>query len=379
MASDQEGVGKVKRRIVFIAMHISPPRTGGEKYDSYLLAGAERAGFDVEAVGLTDSPVDLWLNTHRVVWRFRRAFNFLQLIRLLWQHRKQTVMLNIWLAPLLWPAIFLLRKPYYVVAHHLCGDLKNDETAGKWRGFCEGRVLAGATQILTISLSSQKQINVHTGGRIPVGIVKPGFQPVEGITEGGGDVLRILYVGHITRAKGVTELVKAAAKLPAQEAWLLEMVGRNDVEPETTERIRSVCRQAGIEDRVTLHGRIGDDELLNLYTSADIFVLPSYWEGYGIVLLEAMAHRLTVVSTTAGSIPEVVADGETGLLVPPGDVDALHAAIERLMQDGVLREALAARGLAFARCHHDWEGTAEMCSHWWKGLAIAQDDDAVQG
>jgi len=91
-----------------------------------------------------------------------------------------------------------------------------------------------------------------------------------------------------------------------------------------------------------------------------------------------MAHRLTVVSTTAGSIPEVVADGETGLLVPPGDVDALQAAIEQLMQDDALREKLAVRGLAFARLHHDWEGTTEMCSQWWGGLPIAQTDDVVK-
>jgi len=271
-ASGNEGECEVKTLIVFIAMHVSPPRTGGEKYDSHLLAGAERAGFDVESVALTDSPVDHWLNTHRVVWRLRRTFNFLQLIGLLWHYRKQAVMLNIWLAPLLWPAIFLLRKPYYVVAHHLCGNLKNDETASKWRCYCERCVLAGAEQILTISLSSQRQINAHTGGRIPIGIVKPGFQSVEGITKGGGDVLRILYVGHITRAKGVLELVEAAAKLVSDKNWRLEIVGRNDVEPGTTERIRSVCREAGIDDRVTLHGRLDDNELLNLYTSSDIFL-----------------------------------------------------------------------------------------------------------
>lgn len=354
-------------RLVYIAAHIEPVQTGGEQYNLHLIAAAERAGIHVVRLGLSDNPLHRWLNETRGLWRLCRPFAFLWSQWMMFRYGRETLLFDAWLAPLLWPGIVMLRRRYLVIVHHLCADMQVGWRK-RWLSFAEARLLRYAKRVLTVSQSSKRQVESKTQGLIPVNVINTAFQPVEGISRGGGEVLRILYVGHITRAKGVLDLAMAAAGLPRDGSWRLDMVGRDNVEPDTTAKIRHICHEAGIGERVTMYGRLADDELLALYLSSDIFVLPSHWEGYGIVLLEAMSHRLAVVSTTAGAIPEVVADGETGLLVAPGDVAALAKAIVRLIQDKRLRNRLAANGQSFAQRHPNWEGMEETCMAWWRDV-----------
>lgn len=355
-------------RLIFIASHISPPHTGGEIYNMHLLAAAERLGIDVERVALSDNPVDRWLCEHRGVWRLRRGANFFHLLILMWRYRHTCVMVDAWLTPLLWPGIRLLHRPYFVMVHHLCADLHQHALARRWEGFCERQLLAGARHILTVSQSSKRQVDSRTNGMVPVGIVNPGFESRVESRREGGNSLRLLFVGKSTRAKGVVDLVHAVSRLPQTLNWRLDIVGSNKVEPDTLEEMRAICRQHNLEDRVALHGQLDNSSLRMLYASSDIFVLPSYWEGYGIVLLEAMSYGLAVVASDVGAIPEVVKNGHTGLLVPPGDVDALQATISRLLEDAALRRELAENGLDFIKRHHDWDGMEEQCAVWWESV-----------
>ncbi|HCS12833.1 MAG: hypothetical protein COS82_04505 [Zetaproteobacteria bacterium CG06_land_8_20_14_3_00_59_53] len=361
------------KRIVYIAAHIEPVHTGGEQYNLHLIRAAEKAGVEVVRKVLTDSAIYQWLSDTRFLWRLCRAFIAFWLFRQLLRYRRETLLLDAWFAPLSWPGILLVRGRYLVMVHHLCSGLFSGWQR-KWQAFCETVLLRGATRILTVSQSSRRQVEERTQGVTSIDVINTAFEPVEGISRGGGDVFRILFVGHVTRAKGVIDLAGAVAGLPGGGNWRLDIVGRNTVEPETTEQISSICRNAGVAERVTLHGRLEDKALLELYLSSDVFVLPSYWEGYGIVLLEAMSHRLAVVSTTAGAIPEVVADGETGLLVAPGDAVALRESILKLMRDNKLHDRLAENGLAFARRHPDWNDMEASCVAWWREL----DEDALR-
>lgn len=354
-------------RLVYIASYIEPAKTGGERYNLHLITAAELAGIRVVRLVLSENPAYRWFNQVRGLWRLCRPFAFFWLHWKMWRHRREVQLFDVWLAPLLWPGIARLNGRYLVVVHHLRAELREGWHKW-WEEFCETQLLSGALRVLTVSQSSRRQVErrVHN---VPIDIINTAFEPIDGLTTGGGDILRILYVGHIMRVKGVIDLAEAVAGLSREGNWRLDMVGRDRVEPGTTERIRSICRGAGISERVSLHGWLGADDLLGLYLSSDIFVLPSYWEGYGIVLLEAMSHRLAVISTTAGAIPEVVQDGETGLLVPAGDVEALRAALRRLMEDATLRERLAGNGLGFARQHPDWNDMQAQCVEWWKSLA----------
>ena len=97
-----------------------------------------------------------------------------------------------------------------------------------------------------------------------------------------------------------------------------------------------------------------------IFLACDLFVLPSLWEGFGIALVEAMALGVPVLACRAGGVPEIVTDGQTGLLVPPGDVDALAAGLWRLLSDDALRGSLAAKAAPDAAARFEAKSMAEQ-------------------
>jgi glycosyltransferase involved in cell wall biosynthesis len=170
-------------------------------------------------------------------------------------------------------------------------------------------------------------------------IVEPGTDrmPVRPRKE-AGEVL-LLAVGAVTPRKGYDVLVAALATLRSLP-WRLTIVG----EPRNAETFRQLLADiaaGGLGERIGLLGGISADELASLYAHADLFVLPSRFEGYGMVFAEAMAHGLPVVGTTAGAMPDTV-PAEAGVLVPPDDSEALATALRRLIDDPAERKRLAA-------------------------------------
>jgi phosphatidyl-myo-inositol dimannoside synthase len=128
------------------------------------------------------------------------------------------------------------------------------------------------------------------------------------------------------------------------------------------ERLRAAARGAGFP--VHFVGTVADDELDRLYARADIFAMTSVdhrhsLEGFGLVYLEAAAHGLPVVAHRIGGVPEAVIDGQTGLLVPPGDRAALTAAFSRLIANPDLRRQMGAAGREWAG-RHSWVRSADL-------------------
>ncbi len=354
------------RRIAYIAPHIQPAHTGGEQYNLHLVQAAEDIGYEVRRIALLDNAVYRRLVGLNFVWRVSGLFGWFWFHFQIIRFRHYLLLFDAWSAPVLWPGVWMIRRRYRVVVHHLCHELEKSFLSKKWRRFCERALLRQAEGILTVSRCSRSQIETLIGKSENIAVINAAFERVKGATRGGGNVVRLLFVGHITRAKGVIDLVHAVARLPADMPWHLDLVGRDTVELETTEAIRQFIHENRLAYRITMHGRLDDDALLEMYLSSDIFVLPSYWEGYGIVLLEAMSHGLAVVSTTAGAIPEVVRNHETGILVSPGDVDTLTDTIAHLIRKPSLREFLARNGRAFATAHPDWNDMRKQCVKWWK-------------
>lgn len=159
-------------------------------------------------------------------------------------------------------------------------------------------------------------------------------------------VVRLLCVGRAVEKKGLDDLLAALAKLPSALHWELHHVGGGAL----LRRLERQSRRLGLASRVHWHGPLAQSEVLRHYANADLFVLASRVardgdrDGLPNVLMEAQSQRLACVATRVSAIPELIRDGETGVLTPPGDVDALAETIARLIADPGLRARLAAAG-----------------------------------
>jgi glycosyltransferase involved in cell wall biosynthesis len=152
-----------------------------------------------------------------------------------------------------------------------------------------------------------------------------------------------LAVGRLIEQKDHATLLRAFARVRATLPQArLAILGSGPLEADT----RRLVAELGLDDAVTLPGRTDVRDWLE---RADVFVHTSRWEGFGIVLLEAMLAGLPVVATRVSAVPEVVSDGETGVLVEPGDVDGVAAAIETLLTDLERARALGGAGTRRAR------------------------------
>ena len=167
----------------------------------------------------------------------------------------------------------------------------------------------------------------------------------------------VLYVGRLASGKGLPELVSAARTVVDRHqdpALRFVLVGKGPL----LSRLRHLVSEAGLQGQFRFWGDITAerrDELVRLYSRSSIFVLPSHHEGMSTVLLEAMACGLPVVSTAVGGAPEVVVDGENGLLVPPQNPKALAEALLTLLGDNRLCQRLGRNAQATIERHHTWD------------------------
>jgi glycosyltransferase involved in cell wall biosynthesis len=141
------------------------------------------------------------------------------------------------------------------------------------------------------------------------------------------------FVGQLDERKGIDVLLKAFARVHRQipQARLV-LVGRGPLQ----EMIESEVRRQTWSDAVLLPGFI--DDVVAVMQAIDFLLLPSLWEGFGIVLIEAMAAGKPAISTNTSSMPEIIVDGQTGYLVPPGDSEKLADRAIELLQNPSLRE-----------------------------------------
>ncbi len=177
-----------------------------------------------------------------------------------------------------------------------------------------------------------------------------------GPRSGGGEPCRVLFVGRCyPQQKGLLHLVRAMALLPSVARAHLDIVGEDwgGVAP-----VASLATELGVGDQISILGPLVRWRLLQAYASADLMVLPSLFESFPIVLLEAMAAGLPVVASRVGGIAEVVEEGRTGLLVEPGNPRDLAHALELLISDPKLRRAMGRRGRERAQ-DYSWDMVAQ--------------------
>jgi glycosyltransferase involved in cell wall biosynthesis len=186
-------------------------------------------------------------------------------------------------------------------------------------------------------------------------IAEPGTEPAPR-AKGTGSPVRLLAVGAVSPRKGYDVLVRALAGMRDLE-WRLTIAGSLDRAPQAANALAALIAAEGLSGRVALAGAVDDATLARLYDGADVFVSPSLFEGYGMVLAEAMARGLPIVASTGGAAAETVPDA-AAVKVPPGDAAALAAALAEMIADAPLRRRIADASWAAGRALPRWSDTA---------------------
>jgi D-inositol-3-phosphate glycosyltransferase len=201
--------------------------------------------------------------------------------------------------------------------------------------------------------------------------LKLGFSPKEKV---------VLYVGRFDSRKGIETLVRAGAQLKTElesdssgssKGLKLVIVGGSDpdqADGRERQRIEQLVQELGIAEHTLFAGRIGHDLLPLYYTAADVCVIPSHYEPFGLVAIEAMACGTPVVASDVGGLKFTVVPEETGLLVPPHDVNGFAKAIARILTDELWSRKLRRQASARVQQNFSWPGVAVQLSDLYRRL-----------
>lgn len=304
-----------------------------------------------------------------------------------------------------WAALELSRTTPAPIVHmyHTLGAMK-DLAAGDGgaaeiapRRAVESEIASRVDHIVAATPLDRQQIVAHCGAApeavsvIPPGVDLDLFRPVPPHAAAtyvghGPDHRMVLFVGRLDPVKGLDTLVRAMAIVVEQEPSLLGnaclcIVGGEKVEhPERMDaerrRIEALCDELDLHDIVHFMGAVSQDDLPYFYSAARVVVVPSRYESFGMVALEAMACGAPVIASDVGGLSTLVRDGRTGFLVPDGDHRALAARLLPLLRDPALRRALGYHGIATADAY-SWPVIAERVERLYERVWAARAADTL--
>jgi glycogen synthase len=251
---------------------------------------------------------------------------------------------------------------------------------GHWVGTCCGThkramlaVLGYAGALLIGSRSFSREVEENHGTPqdrftiIPGAVETERFAPRKDRTLGAlSDEPVLLYHGRVDRRKGALVLLDAFAALAVERPALRLVV--SGIGPDT-DAVAERVRELGLGSRVRQSGYASYDEAPAVYRRGDVFVSPTFAEGFSNTILEAMATGLPVVSTRAVGVVDCLTHGKNALLAEPGDAQSLAKGLRRILDDAPLRERLAERALDEARALYAWPGVAARITAVYESLA----------
>ena len=247
------------------------------------------------------------------------------------------------------------------LVHHPLADETGLDAPQRARSAARERdALAGCVGVLVTSEFTARRLGAFGVEPARVRVVRPGTDRARPAVGPGPDALpRLLCVATLTPRKGQDVLVHALSRI-RDLRWTCVCAGSLDRVPGYAALVRGLTRERGLVGRVRFPGECEPDRLDDLYHHASLFVLPSYYEGYGMALTDALARGLPVISTTGGAIPQTV-PRDASVLISPGDDSALAEALHRLLTDergARCRAALAAAARRHARKLPNWTQAA---------------------
>jgi glycosyltransferase involved in cell wall biosynthesis len=230
----------------------------------------------------------------------------------------------------------------------------------------ECAVLAAATAIVTTSAwTRDRLLDRYPLRPDDVAVAEPGTDPAE-LAPGTDDGGQLLCVAAVTPHKGHDVLLAALAAVQ-DLSWRCVLVGTLDRDPDFADLLQRRAAEAGVGDRIWFAGPRTGAELDRAYAAADVLVLPSLGETYGMVVTEALARGLPVIATEVGGLPHTLgctADGRRpGLLVAPGDAPALADALSSWLRDADLRLGLRVAAAERRGMLADWSATVDRVAH----------------
>ena len=218
----------------------------------------------------------------------------------------------------------------------------------------ERRVLAKCARIVvTSSTTAAALISNYGVGPDRLVVIEPGVDAAPLAVGSRKAVINLLSVATVTPRKGHDLLITALAPLRKQ-SWKLSCVGDLERDPVTTAHVQKCVARFGLEGRIKFRGVLGQSALARQYHSADLFVLASHYEGYGMALAEALAFGVPVVATRVGAIP-VTVPTNAGLLVSPGSSRGLTSAFMRFFDEPRLRMRLRTGARASRLRGRSWD------------------------
>ena len=223
----------------------------------------------------------------------------------------------------------------------------------------ERAALASTQAVVVTSAATARLVaSDYAVAEAHITVARPGSDPAP-LAQGSDDgIVRLLSVGAVVPRKGFEILVAALATL-TDLGWQLTIAGDRTRNRDAAARLDAAIAHLGLGDRITVSGAVSPEHLAALYAKADLFVLASYFEGYGMAYAEAIAHGLPVIGSRAGAIAETVPP-EAGLLVAPGDIGAFAMALRRAIGDADLRRRLAGAARSAAPHLPSWRHSASL-------------------
>ncbi len=247
---------------------------------------------------------------------------------------------------------------------------------GHWVGTCCGThkaamaaVLNHADALLIGSKSFAEEVRENNGTPLERFTIVPGAVDVKRFRPGvAHQPLRVLYHGRVDARKGVLDLLHAWRQVVPGSQLVISGIGPD------TQAVADQIAHHGLSASVTQTGYVAYEDVPEVYRSCDVFVSPTYAEGFSNTILEAMASGLPVVSTRAVGVVDCIENERNGLLVDPGDIPALASALTRVLTDVELRSRLRNAGLQEASDLYSWQNVSRIIIDVYKGLLKTSPD-----
>jgi glycosyltransferase involved in cell wall biosynthesis len=310
--------------------------TGGYKYDRRVIAGLRQRGCDVDVIDLGDGfPRPSPETVHAALPRLRCA------------PTRQPIVVDGLALGVLPDVAAALRSTHRLIAlvHHplaLESGLAPAEIAALRDS--ERAALAAVSRVVVTSPATRRILVEDYGvPKEKITVALPGAEDAAGAAvmrkrpgEAANQTINLLAVGAVVPRKGYDVLIEALNQL-GDLNWQLVIAGDCKRDRAAAAELVTAVARKRLEPRVFLAGAVSEHELAALYREADVFVLASRFEGYGMAYAEAIAQGLPVIGTRVGAVPDTV-PADAGILVPPDDAAALAAALRGMIADAELRE-----------------------------------------